>query len=606
MRVEKGEKVALVGRNGCGKSTLLKIITHQLEADTGNVFTARGASIGYLRQEHQTSAEKSLLEEAEESRRHILEMRARLDELEKKIELGGTPEDLDEYALLHEHFLENEGYAIERDLKTVLNRMGFDDSDFSKSVSVLSGGEKTRLALAKMLLEEPDLLILDEPTNHLDLEATEWLESWLKGYRGAALIVSHDRVFLQSVAERVVEMREGQTFSYPGPFEKFMKLRKEEDARSAVVAAKQQKEIERLDEFVRRFINSERVAQARGKRKIMTRLIESKVEAPKSQRGIKGGFSPQQRSSDVVIETKNLSIAFGNQKLVDGLSWTVRRGEKWGVIGHNGSGKSSLIRTVLGLIAPTEGTTRLGANVLAGYFSQDASDLDLNSTPLETLTDELNMEIGAARNLLGRFLISGDQAFQKISTLSGGEKNKLSLAKLTHLKPNLLVLDEPTNHLDLASREALGEILSQYDGTLILVSHDRWLLSLLTTHVLDLRRDGAHKLIGNFSEHKRTGAEPKAVESSNGKPKLQLSPRELSKAIVKQKSRIVEIEEAIGACERDIEKVENQLSEPDKVSDILLLTTTHTKLVKELETQIAQWEIESKRLEELELAQESK
>lgn len=606
IRVEKGEKVALVGRNGCGKSTLLKIITGQMEADTGSYLFTRGASVGYLRQEHVVDEDKSLIEEAEESRKHILEIRTRLGELEKAIETGSSIDDLEEYALLHEHFLENEGYSIERDLKIVLNRMGFEETDFSKKVGVLSGGEKTRLALAKMLLEEPDLLILDEPTNHLDLQATEWLESWINGYRGAALIVSHDRIFLQSVSERVIELRDGQAFSYTGPFEKFLRLRKEEEERNVVVAQKQQKEIDKLDEFVRRFINSERVAQARGKRKIMTRLIESKVQLQKDSKGIKGGFKSSQRSSDLVVETKNLSLSFGSLNLFSNFDWTVKRGEKWGVVGDNGSGKSSLIRVILGLLEPTNGISRIGANVVAGYFSQDAADLDPNSTPLETLTEELGMEIGAARNLLGRFLFSGDQVFQTIKSLSGGEKNKLSLAKLTQLNPNLLVLDEPTNHLDLASREALGDILCQYDGTLILVSHDRWLLSFLTTHTLDIRKEGIQKRIGNYSEFRREASSKDTHTRFQEKQNNILKPRELSKAIVKQKSLIQELELLVSKIENKVASVESQLSEPNSVDNLLPLTMQHGDLVAELQKAVLSWEAECTRLDVLVASQQRK
>jgi ATP-binding cassette subfamily F protein 3 len=277
-RLDAREKVALVGRNGAGKTTLLKLITQQETPDTGSVNVARGVKIGYLRQEAQIDAGQTVLQAAENSRTHQLELQARLEELQALLDAGtATADDIEEYALVHEHFLSEEGYAAENDMKVVLQRMGFTPDEFDKPTEKLSGGERTRLAIAKILLEEPELLILDEPTNHLDLDATEWLEGWIKAYHGAVLLVSHDREFLENTAERVLELREGTVKAYPGPFAKYLELRREEDIRLAEVAKRQEQEIAKLDEFVRRFMNSQRTAQARGRLKIMERKIDEKV-----------------------------------------------------------------------------------------------------------------------------------------------------------------------------------------------------------------------------------------------------------------------------------------------------------------------------------------
>ncbi|RYG21409.1 ATP-binding cassette domain-containing protein, partial [bacterium] len=276
-RMDSGEKVALVGRNGAGKTTLLRIITGQYAPDAGgSVQLARGAKIGYLKQEMSVSSGRTVLEEAESSREAQVKLRLRLDELEVRLENGPTDDELEEYALLHEHFLDAAGYSAEHDVRTVLLRMGFTEEEFSKSTDSLSGGEKTRLALARMLLEEPDLLILDEPTNHLDLQATEWLEGWLRAYHGAVLLVSHDRAFLENTADRVLELREKTVFAYPGPFAKYLQIREEENIRLREVARRQEQDIAKMDEFVRRFMNSQRTAQARGRQKLMNRLIENK------------------------------------------------------------------------------------------------------------------------------------------------------------------------------------------------------------------------------------------------------------------------------------------------------------------------------------------
>ncbi len=603
-RLSAREKVALVGRNGTGKTTLLKIITGQLEPDKGGVQLARGAKVGYLRQESSVTKGLTVLQEAEQALSSQLEMRARLDELEAKIHLPEpNAEDVEEYSLLHEHFLEAQGYSAERDLRTVLQRMGFTEDEFDKPTEKLSGGEKTRLAIARLLLEEPDLLILDEPTNHLDLQATEWLEGWLKGYHGAVLLVSHDRAFLQNTAERVLEMKDGSVKAYPGPFEKFLKLREEEDARLAEVARRQDLEIAKMDEYVRRFMNSQRTAQAKGRLKLMNRLIESKVQAPKNERGMKAGFKDVSRSGDLVVQAEALKLGFPGLTLIDSLNWTVRYGERWGVIGENGSGKSTLVRAALGFIEPLAGKIRLGSGVSAGYFSQDTSDLDPELSPLDMLVWDCDMLPADARNLLGRFLISGDDVYRPIKTLSGGEKNKLSLARLTRLNPNLLILDEPTNHLDMASRDALADVLQDYKGTLILVSHDRWLLGRTTTHTLDIRRDGAVEYPGSYDEYRRKQAQMQRVQATASKveiakPHSTLKPHELSKEIQRTEKLITQLEGQVGERESELKRIEGLLADPEG-HDVFSLSQDHLEAQKSLGYCMDKWERESHRLEEL-------
>ncbi|MBC8065768.1 MAG: ABC-F family ATP-binding cassette domain-containing protein [Chlorobia bacterium] len=606
MRIDAREKVALVGRNGTGKTTLLKILTGQYAPDSGSVHLARGARVGYLRQEVPIDEGVSVLEEAQSSKAKELEMKRRLEELEAKIEQSATEEDLEEYALLHEHFLESEGYSTESDIRTILIKMGFTEDEFDKPTSKLSGGEKTRLAIAKLLLEEPDLMILDEPTNHLDLQATEWLEGWIRGYHGAVLLVSHDRTFLDSTSERVIEMKDGQVKSYPGPFPKFLQLRAEEDARLAEVAKRQDIEIAKMDEYVRRFMNSQRTAQARGRLKLMNRLIEGKVEAPKNDKGMKGAFAAGKRSGDLVLETEKLTVGFADGvNLFKNLNWTVRNGDRWGVIGENGSGKSTLIKVALGLLDPVEGRARLGSNVVCGYFSQDVSDIDVNQTPLDFMVYECDMLPADARNLLGRYLISGDDVYRPIKTFSGGEKNKLALARLTNLNPNLLILDEPTNHLDMASRDALAEILKEYKGTLILVSHDRWLLSNVTDHILDVRKAGPIQYPGSYTEYKSGKAAappPKSSSRVTEEPKsleIGLSPRELSKEISRLTKLVAELEIQVSEDERHLRETEVQLANVEPSADIYSLTQQHSAIQERLAGTMSAWEENSVKLEKM-------
>ncbi len=618
-RLDMREKVALVGRNGTGKTTLLKILTGQIEPDSGNVQFAKGAKIGYLRQEAPVTLGRTVLEEAEEAVKKQLVLRGRLDELEAKLAVGQpTDEDLEEYALLHEHFLEAEGYSAERDLRVVLQRMGFSEDEFDKPTSQLSGGEKTRLAIARLLLEEPDLLILDEPTNHLDLQATEWLEGWLKGYHGAVLLVSHDRAFLDNTAERVLVMRDGTVKSYPGPFPKYLQLKAEEEARQTEVARRQEMEIAKMDEYVRRFMNSQRTAQARGRLKLMNRLIETKVEAPKNEKGMKAGFGEAKRSGDIVVATEKLTVGFeseaeGKTTLFSNLEWTARYGERWGVIGENGAGKSTLIKVIMGELDPLDGRTRLGSNIIPGYFTQDNSDIDPDMSPLDVMVWEMDMKPPEARNLLARFLLSGDDVYRPVKTLSGGEKNKLSLARLTQLQPNLLILDEPTNHLDMDSREALAEVLKDYKGTLILVSHDRWLLSQVTEQTLDVRKSGPIVYQGSYTEYRNKSAktaqkQQKAVSPAPVIPKLlgtekpeepQYTPRELSKEIGRITKLVGEIEAQVAADEKALADLEDQLANLGPTADVFTLTRDHQRLQEQLEGSLGAWQEQSEKLEKL-------
>ena len=612
-RMDSGEKVALVGRNGAGKTTLLRILTGQYAPDQGgSVQLARGAKIGYLKQEMSVTEGRTVYEEAEASREAQVAMKARLDELEVRLEKGPTDDELAEYALLHEHFLDASGYSAEHDVRTVLLRMGFTEEEFSKPTESLSGGEKTRLALARMLLEEPDLLILDEPTNHLDLQATEWLEGWLRAYHGAVLLVSHDRAFLENTAERVLELRDGTVYNYPHAFAKYLQIREEENARLAEVAKRQDQEIAKMDEFVRRFMNSQRTAQARGRQKLMNRLIESKVEAPKNERQMKGGFGQATRSGDDVLSAEKLTVGFPDETLFKDLDWSVRIGERWGVIGENGAGKSTLLRIFMGEMEPLKGKARLGSNVVAGYFTQDARDLDPDISPLDTMVYEMDLKPGEARDLLARFLITGDDVYRSIKTMSGGEKNKLSLAKLTHLNPNLLVLDEPTNHLDMASREALAGVLRNYKGTLILISHDRWLLGQVTDHTLDVKRSGPISYPGGYTEYRQKGGFPRGKATANGptppktpsataaKPEEPtLSPRELSKEISRLERVVGDTESQVAAEESAIKAMETRLSNLPPTADVYALSLEYQAMRERLEGTMSAWEENSTRLERL-------
>lgn len=605
-RIDEREKVALVGRNGAGKTTLLKIITGQYEPDSGSINIPQGIKIGYLKQESPVTPGSTVLAEAEKGVELRLKLKVRLEELEKILESSPTDQDLDEYAHLVEHFSETNQFSTERDVTKVLEYMGFSLDDLGKSTDSLSGGEKTRLALSRILLEEPDLLILDEPTNHLDLQATEWLENWIKSYQGAVLIVSHDRIFLQNTVRRVLEVRKHNIKSFPGDYNQYRKLREAEDEHQADLAAKQAAQAAKLDEFVRRFMNSQRTAQARGRQKMLHRLLENRIEAPTAESNMKAQFSNIQRSGDIVLNCENLSVGFEDETLYSNLNWTVRWQERWGIIGKNGSGKSTLVKTALGKIPAVSGTARIGKNVDLAVFNQDNAQLDLDDSPLGFIMSETDLEAGPARDLLGKFLFHGDDVFRPIKTLSGGEKNKLVLASLIHACPNLLILDEPTNHLDIDSREALANILVDYPGTLILISHDRWLLNQVTNHILDVKRSGPISFQGSYTDY-RERLEKQSTQTSA--PTIQpikqeilrpqLNQYELSKEINRIQKLLESAEEEVENCELQIKKIEMDLEKPPTDSDILTLTQNYQSAQEKLNEAFAKWEELSHELEEL-------
>jgi len=592
--IQAREKVALVGRNGSGKSTITKLIIGEYEPDKGAVHTARGMSIGYLRQIASEDEGVTVREAAERACGHLFEIKDRIKEIESLPNHTTMSEISEEYALLQSHFIEAGGYTIERDVNVVLSRLGFAEHEHEKMVSSLSGGQQTRLAMAKLLLAEPELLILDEPTNHLDLQATEWLEQWVRGYGGAVLLVSHDREFLQNTCDRVLHLEDGIIKSYKGNFGQYEKLRREEAERLAVVAKRQEERAKKLDEFVRRFMNSERTAQARGRKKHLETLKSKMAPTPTKQKRIGASFGLLQRSGDLVLQTRNLGMQFNGQTLFSGLDWAVQRTEKWAIIGSNGVGKSTLAKLISQEIEPTSGEVRIGANVTLGVFHQDANNLNLSSTPLETIHNETSLDIAESRTLLGRLLFEGEEVFQPNSSLSGGERNKLSLAKLIASRPNLLILDEPTNHLDMDSRDALCDVLKSYDGTLILISHDRWLLRQVTNRVLEISPHGLRRYEGGFDDFsmatQRIKTELLQDKSLRTAPMQEdWTPHQLSKKIQETAKEVEAMEKAIAVLEAKRRQLETTIAQGSPDLDFHNLGREHSALQLQCSEAIDAW-----------------
>ena len=603
-RLDWRQKVGLVGRNGTGKTTLLRILTGQMEADRGSVNYARGVRFGYLRQEQMVEHGWTVREEAVDAFAPVLEKERRLRELEHLMaehhgdELQSV---MDEYGLRRDRFEAMGGYENLRDIPQVLRRLGFAEGDLDKPTAPLSGGEKTRLALAKLLLSGPDVLFLDEPTNHLDLEATEWLEGFLHDFGGAVLLVSHDRYFLDRVATRVAEIERARLTFYPGNFSAFWEQKQASLARQSDVYEREQREIARLTEFFEKWKNtpskrSQAVMRLRWAERIRATGVERPAHGGRSMKAkVKAGL----RSGEDVAIFDRIRKLYGDRALFDDLSLTIFRGQRVGVVGPNGAGKSTLIRILLGRENATGGSARLGVNVTVGYFAQEASDLDLDATVIENMMDVAEMIPEQARAHLGKFLFSGDDVFRPVRTLSGGEKNKLALAQLTYLRPNLLVLDEPTNHLDIDSREALTTMLRSYDGTLVLVSHDRYLLDQVTDQTLEVSGGRAVLFDGPYREYRQARAAREAARiapapsppSRDGNSRTAgMNSYQLSKERRKVAKSVETAERRVADAEDWVRRIEEALSAPGPGDDMVRLARDYETARAEMDQAMHAWE----------------
>ncbi len=612
-RLNWRQKLGLVGRNGCGKTTLLRILTGQMEADRGSVRYARGVRFGYLRQEQMVEHGWTVRQEAVDAFAPVLEMERRLLELQQAMAEANSEDHLqtvmEEYGLLHDRFEAMGGYENLRDIPQVLRRLGFDEGDLDKPTARLSGGEKTRLALAKLLLSAPDVLLLDEPTNHLDLQATEWLEEFLHDFGGAVILVSHDRYFLDRVVTTVAELQNARLTLYNGNFSAYWTQREANRARQAEMHEREQREIARLTEFFEKWKNtpskkSQAVMRLRWAERIRAHMTERPESSGKSMRV---SIKPKTTSGNEVVIADRLTKRFGDRTLFEDLNLLIWRGQRVGVVGPNGAGKSTFIRMLLGKEQPTSGHLRLGASVTVGYFAQEASELDLEATVLENMLQVAEMQPLEARTHLGKFLFSGDDVFRRVADLSGGEKNKLALAQLTYLRPNLLILDEPTNHLDIASREALTRMLTQYEGTLLLVSHDRYLLDQVTNKTLEIADgratffDGPYRV---YREEKRRLSEREAVVKREAAAEPAASSRpadrnpltagmnsfQLSRERKRAVKTVLETEARVSETEDWLKRIEEALSAPMPGDDVVKLARDYERAQRELEDALKAWE----------------
>jgi ATPase subunit of ABC transporter with duplicated ATPase domains len=521
-QLNPGEKVGLVGPNGAGKTTLFRMIVGEEEADEGDVTVPKRLHIGYFRQDVEEMQGRSVLDEAIAGSGRAGDLHHELESLQRAMEDPKRADELDgvleRFGHVQEEYEHLNGYALEAQARDVLHGLGFEDDQIDGDVGALSGGWKMRVALARVLLGRPDVLLMDEPTNHLDLESIIWLEQFLKSFQGALLMTSHDREFMNRIVTKIAEIDAGEIVTYSGDYDFYERERAIRETNQQAAFARQQAMLAKEQRFIDRFrTHAAKAAQVQSRIKALDKI--EKVELPKKRQVVKFEFRAPARSGDQVAVIENLHKRFGPRVIYDGFNLTVRRGERWAVMGKNGAGKTTLLKMIAGAIEPDAGSVRLGASLSMGYFAQQSLDvLDPDLSVIEQLQKDFPQDgLGSLRTLAGAFQFSGDDVDKSIRALSGGEKSRLAMARMLYNPPNFLVLDEPTNHLDLATKEMLVEALKEFEGTMIFVSHDRTFLRGLSSRVLELggesgRDRNPHVYLGSYVEYvQKTGHEAPGI-----------------------------------------------------------------------------------------------
>ncbi len=618
--IEDHEKAAVIGINGAGKSTLFKIITGELTPDSGDVIVSKGKTLAYLSQHPDISGSRTIYDEMMEVKKDIIQTEQNLRKLEADMK-HASGETLDamlaDYSRLSHSFELNNGYAYKSEITGVLKGLGFSEEDFDKPVSTLSGGQKTRVFLSRLLLSEPDIILLDEPTNHLDLNSIAWLETFLGTYKGAVLIISHDRYFLDRIVTKVIEIENTNAVTYMGNYSDYAV--KKESLRAAQLKQyyNQQKEIrhqEAVIEKLRSFNREKSIRRAESREKQLNKIerIQKPVEIDSEMHL---SLSPRVLSGNDVLSVKNLSKSFGNQRLFLDISFEIKRGEKVGIIGNNGTGKTTLLKIINGLTDSDTGEFTLGSKVNIGYYDQEHHILTMDNTLFEELSDAYpDMTITEIRNVLAAFLFTGDDVMKRISELSGGERGRISLAKLMLSEANFLILDEPTNHLDIVSKEILEQAINNYSGTVLYVSHDRYFINKTATRILELTNRQFVNYIGNYDyylekheeltkvyapESPSVSASGDVSESSAAKTDWKSQKEEQAK-LRKKQNLFKKTEEDIFVLEERLSELNERLNDTSIASDagkLLEITTEQEEINAKLSLLYEQWEQLSEELE---------
>lgn len=597
--INEGEKAALIGINGAGKTTLLKIITGEYEADSGEVVLQKGASMGYLSQVIDVTSHRTIYEEMLDAKKEIINMEQKIHALEQDISrLSGEEleKTMENYSRLTDRFEKANGYAWKSEIVGVLKGLGFTESEFDTLIHTLSGGQKTRVALSRILLTQPDIILLDEPTNHLDMEAIRWLETFLSNYRGAVLIVSHDRYFLDRVVSKVIEIEGGNSQTFLGNYSQYAEKKKAQRDAQMKLYLNQQQEIKHQEEVItklRSFNREKSIRRAESREKMLDKI--ERVEKPVVLNSrMRISLEPEVISGNDVLTIENLSKSFENKPLFRNLNLSIQRGEVVGLLGANGTGKTTLLKIINRHLRPDSGKIHYGAKVSIGYYDQEQHVLNDEKTIFDEISDAYpKLTNTRIRNVLAAFLFTGDRVFQKIGTLSGGEKGRVSLAKLMLSNANFLILDEPTNHLDIQSREILEDAINDYEGTVFYVSHDRYFINQTATRILDLSPEGIVNYKGNYTyylEQKEAGniaadsesvadikaAEETPVSSTSSKEDWKRSREEAARQR-KRANELKKTEAEISRLEEENEKIKNEMNDPEISSNVSRLMELSTQ-----------------------------
>ncbi len=611
--IEENEKAAVVGINGAGKSTLLKIIMKQENPDEGEVTLAKDKTIGYLAQYQDVSGHHTIYEEVLDSKRDIIEMEERLRDMETQMNtLSGEALEqlLDTYHKLSHEFEQVNGYAYRSEVTGILKGLGFTEEEFDKKMSELSGGQKTRVSLGKLLVTKPDILLLDEPTNHLDIESIRWLETFLMNYKGAVLIVSHDRYFLDRVVSKVVEIFQHKGYVYQGNYSDYAK--KKAAIRAAMIKQyyNQQREIRHQEEVIAKlksFNREKSIKRAESREKLLDKI--ERIEKPtEDNTDIRIVLEPNVVSGNDVLKVEGLTKAFPPLQLFSGINFEVKRGERVALIGNNGTGKTTILKIINELISPDAGTVTLGSNVHIGYYDQEHQQLHMEKTIFDEIADDYpNLNNTKVRNVLAAFLFTDDDVYKRIEDLSGGERGRVALAKLMLSDANFLILDEPTNHLDITSKEILEEALKSYTGTVFFVSHDRYFINQTATRILELTGETVVNYIGNYDYYLEKHDQMVAlyVKKPEDEAQTEASVKETAQKVDWQtqkaeQARIRKIENALKKAEEKIAELEEKIASIDAecakpevaVNSAKLgeLTKQQSEYQEELEKQYEVWE----------------
>lgn len=618
LEIQTRDRIALVGRNGSGKSTLLKIIAGELNYDSGEIIKPKDVTIGFLDQYTGLDTDNSIWEEMMNVFQDLKDMEKQLRYLEQQMSKEDVYQNemkynkiLSEYDYLQNEFKEKGGYQYEADIRSVLHGLNFADYSYDTKISTLSGGQKTRLALGKLLLSKPDILILDEPTNHLDIETLTWLEQYLQTFNGAILIVSHDRYFLDKVVNQVYECANNTLTRYIGNYSKYLEQKAANFEREMKMYEKQQEEIARIKEFIaRNIVRASTTKRAQSRRKMLEKM-EIMDRPSIDDKSVSFSFQIERQSGNEVLNVSDLSIGYNSNILSSNIHFRVTRGDSIALLGPNGVGKSTLLKTLVGKLTAIHGSIQFGTNVNIAYYDQEQADLTSNKSVLNELWDEYPMKTEKEiRTVLGNFLFSGDDVLKPVSTLSGGEKARLSLAKLMLLNANLLILDEPTNHLDLDSKEILENALVDYPGTILFVSHDRYFINRIATKVFELTKDGITEYLGDYDYYvekkeemlelkkltedenqKNVNKSPKEVEKLDNKSRYELE-KELKKRARQRQRRIEEIQNRIDTLEEMINEKEQLFINPEIYTDhtkVANLNEEISQAKKEMEDLLEEW-----------------